>query len=342
MEKIHRSDSDHTRVSMSVSESGSSSSASSSNSSKYSLTHLVIKLVLTQTSHYHQVISQCLRDNTQCSESRSSFIEHQANEVIYCHQRKSSTLVNKPLARLFKWNSIVTAHDRFTMGFYLFIFLKYQLLSLIAPGSLLDDYQYLDCLLLGRYKFIGRTNRCSGNIVSMFVLLFGIYRIIVIYFEPNFRFYAIELLLNDFEDLQSNEPVRMGSLAYVGDGTNRTLNRQYVPIISLDALAEYEGMHVAKSRIDSICYLKSRFKPKYNEWILRPNRTAASWLLLDKYSKIFTIVTLTSLICSLSIIFYMICGSVLFDLGFEMSYSTCVAWLKDWQAANNTFIWPQR
>lgn len=244
----------------------------------------------------------------------------------------------KPQARLSEWKWIVKIHDRIMLAFYVYILLKYRLLALIMPGSLLDDYQYLDCFLVGRYKFIGRSDRCSGQLVTGFVLLFGIYRVIVIYFGPKSKFYATEFLLNDYEDVQSLEPVRMEPPVDRYGGFAKRKKDNYSAVIedpiSMVTPTTKAGVEAeAPFRVDPIFYLRSPFQTGATEWILRPNRTAKSWLILSKSTQTLTALALAGLFFWQFIIWYMIGGSILSNMGYELSYWNCVSWLRSEQTA---------
>jgi hypothetical protein len=322
-----------------------------------SLAHFIIRLVLTQTSHYHQVVKQCLANNRNETTTTAKYMcdSFGNNNGGAETQRRRLALINgnKPYARLAKWKLSVTIHDRFMLGLYLVLLIKYRLISLISPGSLLDELRYLDCFLFGRYKFIGRTDRCSGQIVTGLVILFGLYRIVVIYCEPRFRFYALEFLLNDFEDVQANELIRMESPEHenepgddspttVGSSTTKSSYGHHRQVAGRSAAAGTASGRTSsssggsrsaarKSRVDSICYIKNPFHLGRSEWYLRPNRSPESWLLLNQCTRIIFALLVLASVAWFAIIWYMIGGSIISDLGFEISYSTCVSWLRDEQ-----------
>ena len=316
-------------------------------------THLMLRLVLTQTSHYYQLLKLCLGNTNNIHQ-----LEGDDEEARVCSSPRSPPAGggtgNKLLAKVLSWGLMVSLHDRFMLAFYSYILVKYRLIWML---SLLDDYRYLDCFIVGRFKFIGRTDRCSGQIVTGFVILFGIYRIGCIYLDPKFKFYTVEFLLNNFEDVQTNcrEPVLVRSysspLAPAEGAVGFTDASRFARHSDSRAgptgrpakwraprrhrsTPSFGSEPASQPIVDSIFYLRSPFEPDRAEWILRPNRTADSWLLLSLCTRILFAIALVSYLSWNMIIWYMIGGSTVTDLGFEMSYSTCVAWLESEQPAN--------
>jgi hypothetical protein len=275
----------------------------------------MIRSAIIQSSNYIPFRAQC---GPSASGNQDQSPGTPKIEIGFGKKRRKSGLADNPTAReVESWRAFATAYVWTIIGFYLYCVVKYVLIYLIAPGSLLDELQWVDCFLLGRYKYVGRTNKVSGQIIIVVHAFLCTGRLLVIMIKPKFKFYACEFLMQNRNVVASNKRVARATES-VRTGFSGGASRS--------------SKTLAGSKIDHLFYLKNRFDPYDDEWILRPNRTMPSWLALNRALRRIAVFMFVAIIGWNVMFFYFSLGSILTNLGFEMSYPACMHWLRDKQA----------
>jgi hypothetical protein len=278
-----------------------------------SLTRTLFKFIAIQTSNYKPVIEQCLsaivptHRDTPGSSSTSRLRSEERKRL----------KEDKTFRELASWWPLFKLHQRIVFIYYIFILLKYPLVQLLAPGSWLSDYQMLDCFLIGRFKLFGRTGKLSGQLVIFITLYFTLYRLYIICVLPKFRFYAFEFLLHDYETIRLEE-----TRAKLAPCQHQQPKLQQ----------QYESASGACYRLPAgepanpLLYLTSKFDS--GQKFLRLNRTSDSWDRLNTFARLLLLASLTGTLVWVCLVWYMLVGAFLTNFGFEMTYPTCVSWLK--------------
>lgn len=146
----------------------------------------------------------------QCTESRqlglswSGLNTHHTNIE---HQEP-----HKPLGRLQPFVSIAKVFNFGWLSGSVVWLCKYILLELVSHDGLplpFENYQLLDCYWLGRFRFVGRTNKISSELVILFIAGFFWHRLMCTsLIGHTFRFHGLEFLLNDLKTVKGqNRPI---------------------------------------------------------------------------------------------------------------------------------------
>jgi hypothetical protein len=284
-----------------------------------------IKYSLVESSSYLHCVNQCL-SNSKHSGSSKPPPDPQSNCGKLKWPRRDAHSSNKLVSEVYSWRTAAKFVHYAAVTYYSICVSKYLFVRLISPGSPLEAYRWMDCFIPGRFRFIGRTNRISDQIACFILFCMGIFRVSMVNFTQDFRFYACEFMLNDYKYVSSMKPV----VRLCPTGTNAA--PAAVP-------AKHKKRPTASTgrsrKVDSIFYVKNRFGLHRDEWILRPNRTPSSWLRVCRYTTFAAIGTLFVIVGWYTLLSYFLAGSILTDLGFEMSYPTCTRWLRDEQAIDS-------
>jgi hypothetical protein len=252
------------------------------------------------------------------SSAHSGFVRQCRSNAEHCpdeiKQKTTSTksYEDEHVRKVESWQKLDKIHLIAKTIYYVAVIFKYSLIQLISPGWVLDQYQHLDCFLLGRLKFIGRADKISSQLMLLLAVGFLTLRLMLVIRKPEFKFYACEFLLNDRDVVASNKELIRTSGSKQMHSEARSSYLRSAP----------------RTRINQSFYLKNRFDPYGDEWILRPNRTLSSWLTLNRVLRWATACSLASVIVWACSFFYMIAGSILTNIGFELSYPTCTNWLR--------------
>ena len=244
--------------------------------------------------------------------------------------RYNQVLTTEELDTYNKWNRV---HFATCMSLYFIELFRYSFIHLMSLNSL-AEYRYLDCYLLGRFRFVGRGGRISSIMILIFVVAFILFRYITFVIKPRFTLQVVEFLLHKYEHVVESEREFNSS--------QRTGNNIARPVFwSTEAVSELESRtEFGLIQPNSILYLRNHFHGNSIDckWILRPNRTSKSWIILRSWVR-FGFYTYTAVyILFISTIFYSIFGFILTNLGYELSYATCAAFIqsKQWGSGGAT------
>ena len=218
------------------------------------------------------------------------------------------------------------------MSVYLIELIRYLLIHLISLDALYE-YHYLDCFLLGRFRFIGRTNKISSRIMLTFLSGFIMYRYITFVIKPDFKLQIVEFLLYEYKQVVDAE-TKFKSSQPTGNILNPPARAQYS---SADQRVDEIKIGNESGLVEPnpVLYLRNHFDGHSidSKWILRPNRTSESWIILRGWVRFGQCTLGAVIILFISVSAYSIAGSILTDLGYEIAYPTCVAYIQDKQRA---------
>ena len=254
----------------------------------------------------------------------------------------------KQLGAIKRWHK---AHFFIFMVLYLFEVLRYVLAQLISI-EILNEYHYLDCFMFGRFRYFGRTNKIAGSLEMTFLMSFIVYRYIVFVKKPELKFQVLEFLLLEYKhvaeidrEFKWSERVRKQSaLASCPSDSSSDWPPPSPTTTATTTSTTTATKQVNEWNLLTKCglikpnltfYLKNNFCDDSDDncanWILRPNRTSKSWTILSRCARFGLFLTLASTISYLVLVFYLLLGAMTTDLGFEMAYPTCVAYIQDKQ-----------
>lgn len=323
---------------------------------------LWLKFVIIQGNLYYILMRQCSPITAPWTQAQQQQADQPDGGAREPRRHLATNQSTRPLNKLKRMDSFMKTHFKISTAIYCFLLIKYLFIdsfSFKGKLSFLADYYYLDCLLIGRFRFVGRTNRMSGEILLVFVIMFSVYRFICLLFVPqHFKFVSIEFLLYDYEDVLMNE-IKSESLA--ATPSLSPMPGYHQEFSSLRTMPSYLRAHervvadcnnqtiafgkATKYKINqefplgldganklALFYLREHFDANVQErLILRPNRSAESWLKLNECTCLLSIGAVCTIVGWLLLMYYTLGGSVLTNLGFELSYPTCVTWLRDCQ-----------
>jgi hypothetical protein len=269
-----------------------------------------IKYSLVESSCYLHFVNQCLSNSKHAGSDDTPGSRSNCGKLKW--PRRDAHSSDKLVSKVYSWRTTAKFVYHAAVTYYVLCVFKYLSTALMLPGLPLDALKWMDCFIPGRYRFIGRTNRISYQMVSFLLTCLGAFRVSAVNFTKDFKFYACEFMLNDYKYVSSMKPVvRLDASAAV-------VKRRKRPPSSANRAPA----------IDSTFYLKNRFDRHRNEWILRLNRTPASWLCVCRRTRLASIVMLWVFVAWIVFVTYFLAGSIFSNIGFEMSYPACTRWLR--------------
>lgn len=233
--------------------------------------------------------------------------------------------------RLEKVTRCAEWHHFILISLYVFSCVKYIPMILVRL-NMFEQFYGWDCFLVGRFTFIGRSSKVSPYLAVALYGMFIFYRTQMAYFKPGgpFRFYALEFLLYNYDDLIEDE-------LQVERRTFAQEDQQRWPARDVKLHFNYKYIDTrpqgpSRRRFDRFLYLENPFPMgKNDQFILRPNRTANSWLVMAKFTKISFYLGIFGTIGWLLLVYMLLAGHWLTRMGFELNYCSCVAWLRQQQ-----------
>jgi hypothetical protein len=295
---------------------------------------------------------------------RSASIHEPASDQEPSRLRYRPIAILQRLARPAKWHLIAS------VLVYAYLMAKYVLIELMGHLGVLENYQWLDCCLLGRFRFVGRTNKIANEMAIWALLVFIIIRLVYSsHLARRFRYHFIEFLWQDFEEVQ-----RMDSLD--NERQRRSRRHHHFGHNEHDQMSLFERRQLVRKLVqtDRVLVLggggrrsvrkctalaRDRLHPggsttdPYNplfhvkrsvigasasgQIFLRLNRTRDSWLALRRINEYLALFAVCTLFCWTLILANVIGGSIITSQGFELAYPSCVVWLREQQRHNKSF-----
>lgn len=278
---------------------------------------LMSSFIMIQSSLFNIVAMQVQRTD---EEQRLDYLRN---------RRKNNKQASKPAKRLARIRPLANIAYRLYMCVYAYEFTRYLLIDIVGLQAL-QDYHHIDCFLLGRFRFFGRTNKIASRILLTYIVVFALFRYLCMNTTQQFKLYSIEFLLYDHREVLRNE-LRYESMLLEYKKTSATFGDRHHQNPRLTNRVFFLNRALSNSNNDDDFDNDVRPETMTQKWILRPNRTYSSW---HKQAKFFNIVAYLSVlipILFLTIMYRSTVGSILSNLGFEMSYSTCVSHLQSIQ-----------
>lgn len=268
----------------------------------------------------------------------------------------------RPLAILDRIRPAALINYKISMCIYSILLVKYTLVEIMSHSGILERYQWLDCCLLGRFRFIGRTNKISGELAIWALLVFMTHRLVCgSSFAENFRFHFVEFMWHDLEeveqielhdqyrrDMDDRQPsVQQGHGTRDGYENESENGRKRAISSSLDEghMRDWPAQHESGLKVP---LRGARYNPLFHircglarskhtgGLLLRLNRTSTHWRKLHRLNSFMLPSLIWALLFWLVLLSYLVGGSILTNTGFELAYSSCAAWLRDQQHANRS------
>lgn len=252
---------------------------------------------------------------------------------IQCKQNSSNMLSERsPLSKLNRWHKVARLHYLFLISQYTITLIKYTIITLLSLDSLKDS-RLLDCFLVGRVSFIGRTNKISRQIGQLAAAMFMFYRVRLTTFASGYRFYGLEFLLYDYDNIVMNEAKAGKRKIELRRSAREKIQHEYVnQIIS-------QQNYNQSVPISAILHFKNPFSsPDHDEYILRPNRTSKSWTNLAQYTIVSLVLSILATLFWIILMSNVLGASILTNTGFELNYPNCLSWVREQQQQERKYL----
>lgn len=211
---------------------------------------------------------------------------------------------------------------------YTFMMLKY-LSMILLDSKVFANYRYIDCYLLGRLSFVGRTSSFNKYTAFYFLSTLVVYRSFLYLRRPKFNYQCLDFYLRGRECALLNEAItkspEMEDESPIGHELfphDPIEDRMLTSSVYFEEIANEEGN---ESEHNSIYLIKNHFNMNS---ILRPNRTLKSWKKIYIFTgAIFVIVSIWT--CFFAILIWSLIQPLwVTEAGFQMSYRSCVRWIR--------------
>ena len=231
--------------------------------------------------------------------------------------KRAPDVQETPASRLLKYTNLARRSYKLKLALYLLSIIKTCAVKLLGLG-LLGERPLLDCLLVGRFRYYGRTSDISALLLLIFGGSFLFYRFVMCSLRPNFRFSCVEFMLHSSEQVHSVE--RASVRARRGEASEPAQEANFG---RKDKSAEL-GLHSC----DPVFFLKNPFATSaHDRWILRPNRSLVSHKYLNRFASLMCLQCCAIYLLWFYLTFYLLAGTIMTNLGFELAYPKCVHWL---------------
>ena len=205
-------------------------------------------------------------------------------------------------------------------GYLLVSGLLRHLAILLLQLDPLSSWRWLDCLLIGRYRFIGRTQQIDSMMVLAIAISQALYRYYARFTWPNMNFNCLEFLIH--EERQVLEEER----------EFRKLESKQAQLKGGNDDDHHHHHHLGpQKRVvwSPIFYLfDEQLNTRAQPLQMRLNRTRSCWLKLDLFAKLSLAGILLTSLLWFSLIGFVISGWLLTNRGFEASYSQCASYIR--------------
>lgn len=250
-----------------------------------------------------------------------------------CNANSRGHLVSNPLWRLQRFSKLNSLIKIYWPFMYISSALRQGLIILISCDWM-SDYHWLDCFIVGRGVFPGRTNKINSVMIAAAAILIGTYRATLQFLMPKHKFLGHEFILYELDQVIENELYFEKTLfdktsAPMRDLVGRASPSYLADTISILGADQREPLKAQSLFGNSIFYIKNTLllPAGSQEYILRPCRTSKSWDILNKFALYSTVQILFSLISWALIMFGLVGPAIMTEAGFELNYPSCVRWL---------------
>lgn len=249
------------------------------------------------------------------------------------HEENNTQTKVSPIRGIFHLSRLAKIFNIMMIMVYIYIISKYSLLAMLNY-SFMKPYKYLDCYILGRMIFDGRTTRATRIIMPAVSLMFLANRAIILYFRPKFRFHMFEFMLIEpdevrlveFESVEEEKCHLQEATAAV---RLKNGSSDYKP-----AAARYRKLN-DDQEYNQIFHVHNPNSSHRRDSILRPNRSAKIWLLVVIWSCLYYFGCCLYILFFTGIWLYLNTSHAFSRLGFELNYSNCIDYIIEYRQLNN-------
>lgn len=272
------------------------------------------------------------------------------------HQFEQVSIVKSKFGAL---NQLIRIYSIIKFAIICFVFVKYLAMYLI-DSNILSTYRFLDCYLIGRFVLnagLGKSSKYVGGLLMFgFLLLRGF----ILLLEPDFKFHILEFLLNDYDEILSQEIKFIERHEYqTGVISPSTRSYLYQDVKDRRDKGQDEAGSETDLRHQQSLFFVKKVHPtggdgcccahddddnnndnNYddndndnadddddNDLVMKLNRTSKSWVRF-KWFTLYYFGACSGYVIVLIPYFYFIVGpSILTDYGFKMNYMQCNKWL---------------
>lgn len=194
-----------------------------------------------------------------------------------------------------------------------------NLVLVLLDLEIFAAYRYIDCYVLGRLQFVGRTGRVSKYIALTAAIAQLIYRYFLLLSKPKTRFSCVEFLLKGYDAALKNETRYENRRARSHDSDNDNNN--------IDDTSE--SYTKVPEYIDDIYCIENNFEftTRSENVILRYNRTAESWIRMINFCNNLMIIYIINIPFWALFLFFILAPSVYTKVGFAFLYTNCISWI---------------
>lgn len=213
-----------------------------------------------------------------------------------------------------KWQSY------FLVMIYIPVIIKYLVLILLDFEQL-SQYRYLDCFLLGRFYFLGRTDKANKYLAvlgfsGVFFCRFACARM---FRKP--RYYVLEFLFRDYEEVLCMEKKHKHHT-----GESISFIRRSGPTNSNSLLVQKRN-HRRNHLDGAVYFIKDSNILGRRGCYLRPSRTTQCWLKLAKFVLVVFFVYMGLMYFFIGLSVFCNIPTAITRLGFRLTHSNCVHWI---------------
>lgn len=297
------------------------------------LDHLALRTTVTVTvamTYIYLLVRDHSIFKVYCQVSRSDRDLHKSRgnrllsrDVNYERYESTDSYIKTPVSR-----SSLPRIDKFIRIFYFFssflhsvLLVKYTIICIISNRKL-SSLGFIDCYLVGRLAFTARTSAHFKHI-SLFLSFFHLlWRIMMLYIRPVMKLDWVEFLLRDHDEVM---------LCEIDSTKNDSCNQESVDKSFKNKANAASGF---QPRYESLFFIRNDFSKEGTCYILKPNRTVEGRRILVGFTRLYQILVGFFIGAVLAFVYSVIVTVIFTRTGFELSYITCVNWIRNYTKTN--------
>lgn len=228
-----------------------------------------------------------------------------------------SSIEQRPIDVLMKMRKLIIFHNIWRF-FFLIPAIIVHIIAQVLKSSGAEPYLWLDCILIGRFRYLGRVVRISP--VFFIILAFGLisFRLYATLVQPDYRIDCIEFLLYDREVVVKEQTLaRQANVS-----RKKVLNKKLNKIEQKKTITN----KATESNLNPLFYIRDPYIE--NKYYYRECRSPETWDNLIYFQVICLDIGLIVSIVWFCITFYFVGGAIINDLGLELGYPSCVKYIK--------------